>query len=209
MRDSGGLDDPGARMPPRDLVGGAPRWLSEQLVHCSRCGSPLELGPLPGEHRQRHHCRRCGLVAYLNPRLVVSTLPVTDAGEVVLLRRAIDPGRGAWAQPGGFLEADETAIQGAIRETREETGLIVTPTRIVGLYSRPQAAVVVVAYEAEIVGGVMHATDEALEVRAFDPDAIPWRELAFNTTIWALRDWMASIRPGSDTASLGLEHPER
>ena len=85
-------------------------------------------GPVPGEDRDRHHCADCGCVTYVNPRLVVTTLPVTDAGELVLLRRAIPPGFGAWAQPGGFLEADETVIQGAVRETLEETGLVVEPT---------------------------------------------------------------------------------
>lgn len=203
------LRDPGAGLPLADLLVGAPRWLSEALVHCSRCGGRLAVGPLPGEARERHHCPRCGTVAYLNPRLVVSTLPVTDAGELVLLRRAIEPGRGAWAQPGGFLETDETAIQGAIRETLEETGLVVEPTRIVGLYSRPQAAVVVVAFEASVVGGEMHATEEALEVRLFAPGQIPWAELAFNTTLWALRDWVAARLPEAFVEDLGVEHPER
>jgi ADP-ribose pyrophosphatase YjhB (NUDIX family) len=203
------LDDPGASLPPRDFVAGAPRWLVESLVHCSRCGAALDHGPLPEEYRSRHHCPRCGYVAYVNPRLVVSTLPVTDAGGLVLVRRAIEPGRGAWTQPGGFLEADETAIQGAVRETLEETGLIVEPTRIVGLYSRPQAAVVVVAYEATILGGSMHPTPESLEVRAFEPEEIPWARLAFNTTIWALRDWVAGVRPGLEARAHGLEHPDR
>jgi ADP-ribose pyrophosphatase YjhB (NUDIX family) len=203
------LDDPGARLPLHDFVSGAPRWVAESMNHCSRCGTRLAHGPIPDEHRTRHHCLHCGFVAYVNPRLVVSTLPVTEAGELVLLRRAIEPGRGAWAQPGGFLESDETAIQGAVRETLEETGLLVEPTRIVGLYSRPQAAVVVVAYEARIVGGSMQPTPESLEVRPFAARDIPWPKLAFNTTIWALRDWVAGVLPGVDASSLGLEHPER
>ena len=134
------MDDPGARHPPDDLDAGAPRWLTESLNFCPRCGASLARGRLAGEDRERHHCAACGFIVYLNPRLVVSTLPVTDAGEIVLLRRAIEPGRGAWAQPGGFLEADETAVQGAVRETIEETGLEVEPVRVVGLYSRIQAA---------------------------------------------------------------------
>jgi ADP-ribose pyrophosphatase YjhB (NUDIX family) len=162
-----------------------------------------------GEDRERHHCLDCGFIAYVNPRLVVSTFPVTETGELVLLRRGIPPGYGSWAQPGGFLESDETAVQGAIRETREETGLIVEPTRIVGLYSRPQAAVVVAAYEARITGGQMTATPEALEVRPFDIDAIPWRELAFNTTLWALRDWVRARRPDVDVEALGSDHEDR
>jgi ADP-ribose pyrophosphatase YjhB (NUDIX family) len=203
------LQDPGARLPPDDFLTGAPSWLAGALNHCSRCGAALAHGRVPGEDRERHHCPDCGFVAYLNPRLVVSTLPVTDAGRLVLLRRAIPPGYGAWAQPGGFLEADETVIQGAIRETHEETGLVVEPTDIVGLYSRLEAAVVVVAFEARIVSGRMGPTAESLEVRDFAPEEIPWPELAFNTTLWALRDWVRRVRPDVDAAALGREDPAR
>ena len=94
----------------------------------------------------------------------MTTIPVTDAGEAVLLRRGIEPGKGAWAQPGGFLEVDETVAEAAVRETLEETGLLVEPGEIIGLYSRLEAAVVVVVFEARIVGGTARVTPEALEV---------------------------------------------
>src|SRR5690349_3245092 len=164
MTDRGRLHDPGAALSLDGFVDRVPGWIRATLGFCSRCGSPLRAASLPGEHRERLVCGSCGFIAYVNPRLVVTTLPVTDAGELVLLRRAIEPAYGTWAQPGGFLEADETAIQGAVRETFEETGLEVAPTSIVGLYSQPHSAVVVVAYEAVIVGGEAHVTDEALEV---------------------------------------------
>ena len=102
---------------------------------------------------------------------------------------------GEWAQPGGFLEVDETVHQAAIRETWEETGLLVEPGEIVGLYTRLEAAVVTIAFEARIVGGTAAPTPEATEIRAYAPDAIPWPELAFRTTTWALRDWIARRRP--------------
>jgi len=128
-----------------------------------------------------------------------STVPevreVDPAGNVVLLRRGIEPGRGWWAQPGGFLEVDETVTEAAIRETLEETGLIVQPGEIVGLYSRLEAAVVVIAFEAEVVGGEYRLNPEALEIQAFRPDAIPWQGIAFKTTHWALRDWVRRRRP--------------
>src|SRR3990172_6053492 len=73
---------------------------------------------------------------YVTPRLVVTALPVTDDGRLVLLRRGIEPGLGSWAQPGGFLEVDETVGEAAVRETLEETGLLVRPGEIVGLYPR-------------------------------------------------------------------------
>ena len=92
-------------------------------------------------------CPACGFIAYVNPRLVVTTIPVTDAGEALLLRRGMEPSRGKWAQPGGFMEIDESVTEAAIRETLEETGILVEPGRIVGLYARLEAAVVVLVYE--------------------------------------------------------------
>ncbi len=174
---------------------GVPRWVAHTLNHCSRCGARLVSGPLDGEHRDRLACPSCGPVAYVNPRLVATTLPITDSGELLLIRRGIAPAVGAWAQPGGFLEVDETVHEAAIRETREETGLIVEPGQIIGLYSRLEAAVVVVVFEARIVGGVALPTPEATEIVAFAPESIPWPEIAFKTTYFALVDWLTRRRP--------------
>ncbi len=169
--------------------------MAHHLNFCSSCGASLRFGEIPGEDRHRLSCPSCGHIAYVNPRLVVTTLPITDAGEIVLLRRGIEPGLGAWAQPGGFLEVDETVNQAAIRETWEETRLIVEPGEIVGLYTRLEAAVVTIAFEARIVGGTATTTPEALEIATFAPEAIPWSGIAFKTTTWALRDWIDRRRP--------------
>jgi ADP-ribose pyrophosphatase YjhB (NUDIX family) len=152
---------------------GVPPWLDAMINYCSRCGGELRFGAIDGEGRERLACQACGYIAYVNPRLVVTTLPRTEDGRLILLRRGLDPGRGSWAQPGGYLEVDETVTEGAIRETLEETGLVVRPTEIVGLYSRLEAAVVVIAFEAEVIGG----------------------EIAFSTTYWAIRDWLGRRRP--------------
>jgi ADP-ribose pyrophosphatase YjhB (NUDIX family) len=176
--------------------GGVPGWLAASLNFCSRCGSELVFGTVPGEDRERLACVACGHVAYVNPRLVVTTLPVTEAGEIVLIRRGIEPGKGLWAQPGGFLEVDETVNQGAIRETWEETGLLVEPGEIVGLYTRLEAMVVTIVFEARIVGGTAAPTPEASEIVAFRLEDIPWDGIAFKTTVFALRDWVARRRPG-------------
>ena len=186
---------PDARSTDLAAGGGPPAWLAASLNHCTRCGGPLRLGPVAGDPRDRLACPACGHIAYVNPKLVVSTLPVTAAGEIVLLRRGYEPGRGLWAQPGGFLEVDETATEGAVRETEEEIGLIVEPTEIMGLYARLEAAVIVLAYEARIVGGELRTSPEALAVQAFAPESIPWPEIAFRTTWWALVDWLALRRP--------------
>lgn len=206
-----GLDEHGLAFDPRgpdarstDIAsgGGVPAWLDAMLNYCSRCGRELRFGQIPGEDRERLGCPACGFIAYVNPRLVVTTLPLDEQGRLILLRRGIEPGRGDWAQPGGFLEVDETVSEAAIRETLEETGLIVEPGEIVGLYSRLEAAVVVLAFEARVVGGAARLSPEALEIRAFEPDAIPWPGIAFKTTYWAIRDWLhrrhPEIRPGPE-----------
>lgn len=174
---------------------GVPPWIAASLNFCSRCGSALVFGLVEGEDRERLACGACGHVAYVNPRMVVTVLPITDAGEIVLIRRGIEPGKGWWAQPGGFLEIDETVNQAAIRETWEETRLLVEPGELVGIYTRLEAAVVTLAFEARIVGGTAVPTPEATEVRAFAPEEIPWSGIAFSTTTWALRDWLDRRRP--------------
>ena len=174
---------------------GVPAWLATTLNYCANCGASLRFGQVAGEDRDRLSCPDCGHIAYVNPRLVVTVFPITDDGQIVLLRRGIEPGRGQWAQPGGFLEIDETVNQAAIRETWEETGLLVDPGDIIGLCTRLEAAVVTIAFDARIVGGTAAPTVEALEIRPFAPEEIPWSGLAFRTTMWALRDWLGRNRP--------------
>ncbi len=179
---------------------GVPAWMASTLNNCSRCGAVLVFGAVDDDHRDRLVCPACGWIAYVNPRLVVTSLPITDTGQVVLIRRGIEPAVGAWAQPGGFLEIDETVNEGAVRETLEETGLLIEPGEVIGLYSRLEAAVVVLVFEARIVGGSFRPSPEATEIVAFEPDAIPWPEIAFKTTYWALADWLRrrhpELRPG-------------
>ena len=202
------LDDPASRLPVKGFEDGAPSWMAPLLRHCSRCGGRLAYGPVPGEERSRYQCTQCSHITYVNPRVVATALPITDDGRIVLIRRAIPPGVGTWAQPGGFLEADETVIQGATRETLEETGLEIVPTGIVGIYPQPRASVVIVVYRADVVGGEMVVTHETLEVQAFEIDELPWDGLAFNTSLWAVRDYVRSVRPDLDVDQLGSEQTD-
>ena len=194
-----GTDDgtrgPDGRSTDIDSHRGVPPWIQSNLNFCSRCGAPLRFGQIDGEDRRRLGCDNCNFIAYVNPRLVATTIPVTADGKIVLLRRGIEPGYGAWAQPGGFLEVDETVTEAAIRETFEETGLVVVPGEIIGLYSRLEAAVVVVAFEALVTGGSFRPNTEALEIVAFRPEEIPWPGVAFATSRWAIHDWIRRRHP--------------
>ena len=174
---------------------GTPHWLAAMLNFCTRCGAELVLAVPPDEHRERLACPSCGHISYVNPRLVVTTLPVDAEGRLILIRRGIEPGYGSWAQPGGFLEVDETVGEAAVRETLEETGFVVQPGELIGLYSRLEAAVVTLAYEAAVIGGAARPCAESLEIVAFRPGDIPWTEVAFMTSYWAIRDWVTRRHP--------------
>jgi ADP-ribose pyrophosphatase YjhB (NUDIX family) len=160
---------------------------------CSTCGRPVVERMLENDHRPRLVCPE-GHVTWQNPRMVVNAIPVRT-GRAYLARRAIQPGRGKWGIPGGFLELGESAQEGARREVEEETRLRIEVGRLVGMYSRPHAGIVVVVFEADVVGGSPEPAAETSEVRDFGPDEIPWEELAFSTVESALRDWVAAL-PG-------------
>lgn len=180
-------------MPPPDVSDGFPLTLGDEPRFCPACGGPVEARILEDDHRPRLVCPE-GHITWRNPRIVVGAIPVR-AGRAYLGRRAIEPGRGRWAYPGGFLELGEATQEGARRETEEETELRIEVGRLVGVYSRPHVGIVTIVYEADVVGGRPAPAAETMEVRDFAPEEIPWDELAFNTVESALRDWVASL-PG-------------
>jgi ADP-ribose pyrophosphatase YjhB (NUDIX family) len=156
---------------------------------CAHCGGEILFGPVTGETRDRHACGACQVIFYQNPKIVVATLPLHDGG-LVLIRRGIEPGYGLWGYPGGFMELGETVEECAIRETLEETGYTIQIDHPVGIYSRPNAGVVVLAFAARVVGGEPTLSYETLEVRSFQREELPWSEMAFPTVRQAVQDWL-------------------
>ncbi|MEY3461753.1 MAG: hypothetical protein RLZZ03_1406, partial [Pseudomonadota bacterium] len=97
----------------------------QPLKHCRECGTAVAYRlPDDGDTRQRAICTACHTVHYENPLNVVGTVPVWgETGEQVLLcKRNIEPRRGMWTLPAGFMELGETTSEGAARETDEEAG---------------------------------------------------------------------------------------
>jgi ADP-ribose pyrophosphatase YjhB (NUDIX family) len=167
----------------------------EELRYCPHCGAPLLLRLLPSEDRPRLVCDR-GHILYVNPKLIVGVIP-ERRGRVLLMRRAIEPRYGAWTFPGGFMEIDETVEECAVREAEEEVGVEVRLGELVGVYSRPGPqgpGIVSIVYRGRVTGGEVKAGREALEARWFRPQEIPWDDLAYETTRWALRDWLKKRR---------------
>ena len=163
---------------------------------CHQCGAAVTLRFVPEEQRDRLVCDACGFTHYLNPRVVAAAIPERDGADggprLLLMRRALEPRRGYWTPPGGYVELGESTEEAALREGLEEVGLTLKLAGLLGVYSRPAVGVVVVVYRAQAVEAEPTLGAEALEAHWFAADAIPWDDLAFETTVRALRDWVAA-----------------
>jgi ADP-ribose pyrophosphatase YjhB (NUDIX family) len=169
----------------------------DDLQYCPSCGAPLTVRLLPTEDRPRLVCDR-GHILYVNPKLVVGVIP-ERRGRILLLRRAIEPRHGFWTYPGGFMEIDESVEEAAAREALEETGVEVKISGLVGVYSRPGPhgpGIVSIVFRGRVPNGRVEPGREALEARWFRPEDIPWDDLAYDTTRWALRDWLGAQSAG-------------
>jgi ADP-ribose pyrophosphatase YjhB (NUDIX family) len=165
------------------IIGGVFRF-------CPVCGGALESRLLKAGDPERLVCTHCEFVFYLDPKLAVGTIIRDERGRVVLVRRAIEPGYGKWVFPGGYVDRGEQLQAAAVREAREETGLDVRLDGLVDIYSYTGHVPVIVVYAATILGGCLGCDDEGLEARFFEPDEIPWDELAFRSTWEALRRFL-------------------
>ena len=163
---------------------------SNAFRFCPRCGGTLERRLLKANEPERLVCGRCGFVFYLDPKVAVGAVCRTEGG-IVLLRRGIEPGYGRWVFPGGYVDRGETLEAAAVREAREEIDAVIRLTGLVNAYSYPGRPVVVIVYGAVVVGGSLRGGQEALEVKTFAPESIPWDDLAFRSTAEGLRDFLA------------------
>ena len=163
----------------------------EDVRFCPRCGNDATVA-----FPRSITCSSCGYGAFYNPKPVACAIPTTHEDEVILLRRGFEPNRGLWSMPGGFVDLGESVEDAAVRETKEELNLGIAITELVGVYSRSTDRVVVVVYAAR-AEGTPTATEEALEVRAFQPTTIPWDQLAFWSDGRALRDYLGRVAASS------------
>ncbi len=162
---------------------------------CPRCGHTLEIRVVE-DARERPVCPDCGYVVYLNPPVAVGVIAEAAGGEIVLVLRGENPGRGLWGLPAGFMEIDETVEQTAVRECFEETGLTVELGDLWGVWSyyhvEKRTGGVLVLYAARVVAGEPRGGSDSIEARYFTLDEIPLDQLAFDTHRQALKRWQAT-----------------
>ena len=146
----------------------------ENPVYCPYCGSLLVKRMLEG--RSRLFCESCDEVFYQNPLPSVAILAVNDHGKLLLVRRSVEPGRGDWCLPGGFIEVGERAEEAVLRELEEETGLSGEITGLVDVCTQLggyYGDVILIGYRVKITRGNPRPGDDAGEVGYFDPASLP------------------------------------
>jgi ADP-ribose pyrophosphatase YjhB (NUDIX family) len=166
----------------------------QSMKFCSACGHTVELRIPEGDTVPRYICASCGTVHYQNPLVVVGCVP--EAGTKILLcRRAIEPRLGYWTIPAGFMEIGETLAEGAARETMEEAQARVEVRDLFAVVDVVHARQVHMMYRATLLGD-FGAGAESLEVALFEPEAIPWDEIAFLSVRFALQKFLEDRAAG-------------
>ena len=160
-----------------------------------------------GDDRERLVCGECGFVLYDNPKIVVGSV-VRWGDRILMCRRAINPRRGFWTLPAGYLELNESTRAGAEREAWEEARAKIAIETLLAIYDIPRISQVQLIYRARLIEDSVAAGPESLEVGLFGWDDIPWDEVAFPSVRWALHhdrearlsgDFTTRTAPATDT----------
>ena len=176
------------------------------MNYCSDCGARVELRLPEGDTLPRHVCTSCGTIHYENPKMVVGCIPEWE-NRILLCRRAIEPRRGLWTVPAGFMENAETTAEGAQRETLEEANARVEILGLYALFNIPHINQVYMLFRARLLDLDFSAGAESLETRLFEENEIPWEEIAFITVRRTLRHYFDDRRRGEFQFHIGTIEP--
>ncbi len=168
----------------------------DPIKYCSHCGATVSLKIPDGDNRLRHVCDRCEMIHYQNPKIVTGCIPVWK-DRILLCKRAIEPRKGYWTLPAGFLENGETIEEGAARETREEACADLSNQRLYALFNLPHINQVYLMFRADLVSGTGFGIGaESLDVRLFSESQIPWDEIAFKVMYLTLDRYLQERKIG-------------
>lgn len=164
---------------------------------CNHCGAPVRQGlPNDGDTRERAICTGCGHIHYQNPLNVAGTIVQSADGRILLCQRNIEPQRGRWTLPAGFMELGETLMQAAARETQEEAGADIQGLALHSVISAPAAGQVHFFYRARARSLVLNPGPETLRADFFAVQDIDFQALAFSTVRRALELFVADVERG-------------
>jgi ADP-ribose pyrophosphatase YjhB (NUDIX family) len=169
---------------------------------CSHCGQPLSRRVPPGDQLPRFVCDACGTIHYENPKLVAGCVPEWQ-GQILLCRRAIEPRRGFWTVPAGFMENGETLMAAAAREAVEEAQAEVEIGSLLAIFHALRAQQVHVFFRARLAAPRFGVGPESLEVKLVEERDVPWDEIAFPSGVFALRHYFADRAAGREDLHFG------
>jgi ADP-ribose pyrophosphatase YjhB (NUDIX family) len=172
------------------------------MKYCSNCAHPVHFGEIEGEHIHRYHCVNCKTIHYQNPRVIVGCLPIWE-DKVMLCRRGIEPQLGLWNIPGGFMENGETSEQGAVREMWEETYGRVKVLSLHTVFNVVPVNQVHLHYLVEMEDLNYSLTPESTEITLFREEEVPWKDIAFASSKFALKRYFEDVKLGLRRTHLG------
>ena len=175
----------------------SPGTINRLMNFCSNCGTRVVLKVPEGDLLPRHVCENCGTIHYQNPKIVVGSVPEYQ-GRILICKRGIEPRLGYWTIPAGFMENDETLEAGAAREAMEEARIDVEIGSLLLVANVTHARQVHVFFRSRMRTPDFDVTHESLEVALVDEKDIPWNDLAFPSTEFALRRFVEDRKAGVD-----------
>ncbi|MEL6506551.1 MAG: NUDIX hydrolase, partial [Pseudomonadota bacterium] len=141
--------------------------------------TPLFRTRIPaGDDRERQQCGHCGFIDYQNPKIVTGVV-ATWADKILLCKRAIEPRKGYWTLPAGYMELGESVEDGAAREAWEEARADLTLDQVLAIYSIPRISQVQILYRARLNSPDVSAGPESEAVALYEWADIPWPDIAF------------------------------
>jgi ADP-ribose pyrophosphatase YjhB (NUDIX family) len=165
------------------------------MKFCPACGHPVEMRIPAGDNLPRAVCTSCGTIHYENPRNVVGCVPEWE-GRILLCQRAIEPRRGYWTTPAGFMENGETLQGAAARESLEEAQANVQVGSLLSITHVLHARQVHINFRGRLLDGKFGAGSESLEVGLYEESQIPWDQIAFPSIEFALRSYFQDRHKG-------------
>jgi len=169
--------------------------VARRIKHCRVCGQPTVYRVPEDDNRERAVCTGCAEIHYENPINVVGTVPVWGQ-QVLLCRRNIEPRRGLWTLPAGFLELGETTEEGAARETVEEAGAQFEMQELFAILNVVHVGQVHFFYRARLLDAQFDPGPETSEARLFAEHEVPWDQIAFRTVRETLLHFFADRERG-------------
>lgn len=167
-----------------------------EFKFCPKCGGKLEK-----KANNLLVCKICGFNFYQNPKLCNAVILENNKGEILFVKRFMEPKKGYWDLPGGFVDPNETLEKSARREIKEELGIDLPEIKYLSshhnkyLYEGINYDTVSAIFTGKFDGTDFVSDGEISEIKFFTKDQIPWDKIAFEAMTLALKDYLSKNPP--------------